>query len=267
MTEPQIVRVPDARAGAARAADEIAAALTDAVAERGRADWATTGGSTVVEIYQALMAPAVRDRIPWDKVHTWWGDERFVPADHPLSNARLFEAVMLEAAAWEVVHSDDPRTEIRIPAENVHPFHTSETIGYGGSPDDCARDMAAELRAAELPDGGGPPAFDLVLLGVGGDGHILSVFPGSKAFDATDLALGIPAPTHIEPHVPRVTLHPAIVSAARRVVVVANGASKAATLGQVFSDPVDPRRLPAQLARREGATWILDEAAAATLPR
>jgi 6-phosphogluconolactonase len=267
MTGPRIVRVADATAGAARAAEAIAEALADAVAERGRADWATTGGSTVVAIYQALMAPDVRDRIAWDLVHTWWGDERFVPQDHPLSNAGLFEDVMLEAGAWESVHSDDPRTLIRIPAENVHPFHTGETIGYGGSADDCARDMAHELRGAELPDAGGWPAFDLVLLGVGGDGHILSVFPGSKAFDATDLALGIPAPTHIEPHVPRVTLHPSIVSAARRVVVVSNGASKAATLGQVFSDPVDPRRLPAQLARRDGATWILDEAAAANLPR
>ncbi len=65
----------------------------------------------------------------------------------------------------------------------------------------------------------------------------------------------------------RITLNPSIVGAARRVVVVSNGASKAATLGQVFSDPVDPRRLPAQLARRDGATWILDEAAAANLPR
>jgi 6-phosphogluconolactonase len=267
MTDPEVVRVPDATTGAARAADAIAAALSDAVAERGRADWATTGGSTVVAIYQALMAPAVRDRVPWEQIHTWWGDERFVPTDHPLSNAGLFEDVMLEAGAWESGHSDAHRDRIRIPADHVHPFQAGEAIGRGGSPDDCARDMADELRSAELPHRDGWPAFDLVLLGVGGDGHILSVFPGSAAFDATELAVGVPAPTHIEPHVPRVTLHPSIVGSARRVVVVSNGASKAEALRRVFADPVDPRRLPAQLARRDGATWILDEAAAANLPR
>ncbi len=108
--------------------------------------------------------------------------------------------------------------------------------------------------------------LDLVLLGVGGDGHVLSVFPGSAAFESKDWALAIPAPTHIEPHVERVTLNPAILAVARQILVVMHGAGKAAILADIFGPEVDPTRWPAQLTRREGATWILDEAAAASLP-
>ena len=104
-----------------------------------------------------------------------------------------------------------------------------------------------------------------MLLGVGPDGHILSVFPGSAAFDDDGWAVGIPAPTHVEPRVQRVTMNPALVPAARDLVVVATGGSKADVLRDVLRSPEEPRRLPAQLARRAGATWILDRAAAANL--
>jgi 6-phosphogluconolactonase len=109
------------------------------------------------------------------------------------------------------------------------------------------------------------PAFDLVLLGVGPDGHILSVFPDSAAFDRDEWALGVPAPTHVEPHVPRVTLNPSLVGAAREVMVVSHGEDKAEILRDVLRGPLEPRRLPAQLARRLGATWFLDQAAAGLL--
>ena len=103
------------------------------------------------------------------------------------------------------------------------------------------------------------PAFDLILLGVGPDGHILSVFPGSGAFDERAWAVGVPAPTHVEPHVGRVTLNPALVPAAHDLLVVSTGEAKADVLADVLKGPEDPRRLPAQLARRAGATWILDQ--------
>jgi 6-phosphogluconolactonase len=150
---------------------------------------------------------------------------------------------------------------------NVHPFRTGEAIGTGEDAEDCARELAAELRAAGLPELDGWPVFDLILLGVGPDGHILSVFPGSAALESRAWALPVPAPTQVEPHVPRVTLNPAVVRVARRLVVVVNGVAKAAVVGQVFGQELDPVRWPAQLARREGATWILDEAAAANLPK
>jgi 6-phosphogluconolactonase len=268
VSEPEIVVVRDPDEGAARAADAIATILSDAVGERGgRADWATTGGSTAPPIYRAMLAPAMRDRIPWEGVHTWWGDDRFVPSDHPLSNVRPFENILMEAGDWESVHSDDPRGRIRIPAASVHPFRTGEAIGVGEDADECARDLAAELRAAELPESDGWPVFDLVLLGIGPDGHVLSVFPGSPAFDARAWALAVPAPTHVEPHVARVTLNPEVARVARRVVVAAFGAAKRDVIGRVFGSEIDPRALPAQLARREGATWIIDEDAAANLPK
>ena len=101
---------------------------------------------------------------------------------------------------------------------------------------------------------------------IGSDGHLLSVFPGSAAIGAPELALAIPAPTHIEPHVERVTLNPALVGTARDLLVVATGADKASVIGGAFGPSGDPRTLPARLAVRAGATWILDEAAAAEMP-
>jgi 6-phosphogluconolactonase len=214
-----------------------------------------------------MLTPDIRDSIPWSDIHTWWGDDRFVPGDHPLSNAKPFDDVLLEAGGWESVHSDDHRRRIRIPVANIHPFRTGEAIGSGGSAASCASELAIELRAADLPESGNWPVFDLVLLGLGGDGHVLSVFPGSAAFDSIRWAIAVPAPTHVEPHVERVTLNPATVTVARRVVVVVQGAGKAGVVRRIFTEEHDPRLLPGQLALRDGATWILDEAAAADLPR
>ena len=267
MSGPEVIVVPDQATGATRAAAIIADTLTGADARRGRADWATTGGSTPIGIYQAMLAPDLRDRIPWREVHTWWGDDRFVPGDHPLSNVRPFDDIMLEAGGWESVHSDDPRGKVHIPVANVHPFHTGEAIGQGRSAASCAAELVEELRAADFTEIDDWPVLDLILLGIGSDGHILSVFPGSAAFDSKRWALAIPAPTHIEPHVERVTLNPAVVTVAGRVLLVAYGVAKAEIIGRVFGPDVDPTVLPAQLGLRDGATWLLDEAAAARLPQ
>jgi 6-phosphogluconolactonase len=267
VSDPEVVVVADPAMAAVRAASIIGDALRAGVAERGRADWATTGGSTVTAIYRAMLTPDIREAIPWSKAHTWWGDDRFVPGDHPLSNAKPFDDVLLDAGDWESVHSDDRRERLRIPVSNVHPFRTGEAIGNGGSAASCASDLAIELRAADLPVRDGWPVFDLVLLGLGGDGHVLSVFPGSTTFDSIRWAVAVPAPTHIEPHVERVTLNPATVTAARRVVVVVQGTAKAAVVRKIFTEDREPRMLPGQLALRDGATWIIDEAAAADLPR
>src|SRR5439155_4681232 len=132
--------------------------------------------------------------------------------------------------------------------------------GEGYGPDWCALSYAARIR--QLPIEKGWPVFDLVLLGVGPDGHILSVFPDSPALASTDWALAIPAPSHVEPHVARVTLNPAILEVARSIIVVAHGSTKADIIGAIFGEQRAPRRWPAQLARRRRATWLLDEAAA-----
>jgi len=276
MIEPEIVVRPDPDACALTAAEIIAETLANASAQRGRAQWATTGGSTPGAIYRNLAVPPLRDSIPWDQVELWWGDERFVPADHPLSNAKIAEADLIEIGSLSGESGTGGsgadvaggRTAgAPIPAGNVHPIPTGLAIAGSHDPEWAAERYVQTMRSVGVPTDGGWPVFDLVLLGVGPDGHVLSVFPNSEAFDRDDIATGIPAPTHIEPHVARVTLNPKILDHARLILVVASGASKAAILAEILGSEPDVRRLPAQLARRAGATWILDEAAAAALRR
>ncbi len=210
--------------------------------------------------------PPLADIVPWRSLHVWWGDDRYVPFDHPNSNVKPLDDILLDIAGSEEGTGGGAGHGVLLPFENVHRFPTGEAIGAARGAAWCAAQLADTLRASGLDERDGWPVLDLMLLGVGGDGHILSVFPGSEAFESTELALAIPAPTHIEPHVERVTLHPALVGAARSVLVVAYGADKAPVIGEIFGAERDPRRWPAQLARREGATWILDTAAAANLP-
>ena len=254
MSGPELVVVADHAAAIDEGARRIAATLSAAIADRGRADWCVTGGSTASGIYRALVDGSLRDEVPWGAVHVWWGDDRFVPRGHPLCNVTAFDDLML----------GDRR--VPIPIEHLHPFRTSEAIAQGHDAAWCAAALAEELRSVGPPVEAGWPSFDLLMLGVGGDGHILSVFPGSTALGARDLAMAIPVPTHIAPHVERVTLNPGLVAAARRVLVLATGTGKAPVIGEIFGPTRDPGRWPAQLALREGATWILDDAAAARLP-
>lgn len=274
--EPEIAIRPDPEACARTAAELIASALSAAVRDRDRAHWATTGGSTPASIYRNLATRPLRDRVPWEFVELWWGDERFVPADHPLSNAKIAEADLLEIGALSGESGTGSsgvdvlggRTAgAPIPAGNVHPIPTGLAIAQSLTPIWAAQRYAEMLRDVGPPVEGRWPAFDLVLLGIGPDGHVLSVFPGSETFDRDDTVVSVPAPTHVEPHVARVTLNPRVLDVARRVIVVAHGAAKASILAEVLGPERDERRWPAQLARRAGATWILDEAAASAIRR
>ena len=275
-TEPEIVVRPDADATSAAAAERIAAVLASAAADRGIAHWATTGGSTPAGIYRALTVPPLVDDVPWTRVHLWWGDDRYVPRDHPLSNVEPADDILIRIGAlsgqsgWgetseDVVRRREPAA--RIAVEHFHPMPMAEAIGEARGPAWAAATYELELRAAGLPERDGWPVFDLVLLGVGPDGHVLSVFPGSDTFDRPEWVLPVPAPAHVEPHVSRVTLNPAILGVARSIVVVVHGASKADVLRNVFGPELDPQRWPAQLTRRPSATWFLDEAAAVGLPK
>jgi 6-phosphogluconolactonase len=271
--EPRVRVLRDPAAVSDAAARAIILALGEAIEARGRADWATTGGSTPAPIYSLLAGP-LRNELDWRRVHLWWGDDRYVPRDHPLSNAQSAESILLNigAMSWEsgtggegIDLETGAEPGVLIPAANVHPWPTTETLGDGSGAVACAARYAARVRE-NLPDDDGWPVFDLVLLGVGPDGHILSVFPGSAALDSDELALAIPAPTHVEPHVERVTLNPRILDVARDVMVISHGAGKAEIMRTLFGSERDPRRWPAQLVRRPGVTWFLDEAAAEQLP-
>ena len=265
--EPEIVVASNEDEATAVAAGRIASALAESVAEHGRANWATSGGSAPVGIYRRLVAEPLRSKVSWNGVHIWWGDDRYVPRDHPLSNVKPLDDILLAIGLTEEGQAGRTWAGVPLPVENLHPFPTGEAIGGACGPEWCAATLAHELRTAGLPTTDGWPVFDVILLGIGPDGHLLSVFPGSVAFESRDLALAIPAPTHVQPHVQRVTLNPAVIPVATRAIVVVTGAAKAEVVGRIFGGDRDPKRWPGQLARRQGATWILDPAAAAGLPR
>jgi 6-phosphogluconolactonase len=262
MTEPTLVTLVDEDACSLAAAERIVEILDVAIDDHGEAHWVTTGGSTPAAIYHHLTGPALRDELDWRRIHLWWTDDRFVPPDHALSNAKIADEILLSG------HRPGEPTSggVPIPIDQVHPFETNVAIGEGHDQDWCAHRYAEDIRA-DGPDTNddGWPVFDLILLGVGPDGHILSVFPNSATFDRNEWALGVPAPTHVEPHVPRVTLNPAIVPAAAELLVVSPGEAKAEILRDILHGERNVRALPAQLARRPGATWIVDRAAARLL--
>jgi 6-phosphogluconolactonase len=268
MTAPRprrlpVVRVqPTADAVAKAAAEEIVAALATAITERGVAHWSTTGGSAAPGIYRHLRVPPLRDLVDWSRVHVWWGDDRFVPADDPLSNVLPLEELLLAADG-----EPGDLGGVRISSGHLHPVPVAAALAAG----EGAAGAAAAYETSLLLEGpgrneDGVPAFDVLILGVGPDGHVLSVFPGSAVWDEGALVLAVPAPTHVEPHVERVTMHPDVVAAARSVLVVSTGASKAALLGRAWGGD-DARELPVRMTMATNSTWILDDAAAAELPR
>jgi len=252
MSGPAVVVVADDDALADAAAQRVLAVLREAVAARGVAHVALTGGSTAPPLYERLVAAGVDGGVTWPAVQCWWGDERFVPLDHPASNAGVAQDVLGQG--------------LGLPAANLHPWPVAEALAAAAGPDAAAAAYAAAVRRAIRLTQDGDPVFDLLLLGVGPDGHVLSCFPGSPAL-AVDapLALGIPAPTHVEPHLARVTFRARVIGAARRVLVLAGGAGKADVLRRVLEGPSDPAALPAQTACLPQTTWLLDRAAAARL--
>ncbi|HET9681312.1 MAG TPA: 6-phosphogluconolactonase, partial [Candidatus Limnocylindrales bacterium] len=212
-SEPHVDVLADPEATTRAAATLLAAALADAVRERGRADWATTGGSTVVGIYRALATEPLRDLVPWDRVHVWWGDDRLVPRDHPLSNRLPFDQGLLAMAGLAGMSGTGAgavdvhlgvTSGVPIPIPNVHAMPIDAALAAAaaeGRPAtatehaarQAADSYAAELEAAPLPrDGSGIPILDVVLVGVGPDGHVFSVFPDSPLLDSAALASPVP---------------------------------------------------------------------------
>ena len=226
----------------ARAATVIAATISDAVRRHGRCRLALTGGRTPRALY-TLLASTYRDQIPWAHVLVYWGDERYVPPDDADSNYGMARETLLN--------------HVPCPAGNIHPMPTSFA-----SPDAAARDYERTLR--EQFDTAWPQ-FDLLLLGLGAEGHTASLFPGSPALDETTrwvVAVQAPAAPPV-----RLTLTlPALVHAAS-IHVLAAGAEKATALHRALTDPPDPHTCPASAIRSaEGTvTWWVDRAAASQL--
>ncbi len=251
--DPRVLIASGPDAIARTAADIVMSALAGAVGARGVAHIALTGGSSATGLYRELAAPERIAAVDWSRVQLWFGDDRIVPLDHPDSNAGLAIAGLLSPGGPA------------IPPANIHPM----LAGLDAVAPDTGIVAAATYAAAldaELPTVFGIPSFDLLLLGMGPDGHVLSVFPGSPALVVgAPIAMPIAAPSHIGPAWPRVTLGPAVIGAARQVLLTAGGAAKAPTVVDVLGPVWDPMRLPAQLCRIDTATWLLDTDSAALL--
>jgi 6-phosphogluconolactonase len=269
----QLIVVEDEAAVAAESAKRVVSALSDAVAQRGVAHIALTGGSAAVPLYKALRQPANRGALDWTQVHLWWGDDRFVPIDHPQSNAGVAYELLLDLSEKAGLSGDGGQYDdvaagdipgIDIDAEKVHPVNVDETLS-----DDEPVELAAQLYIREINRyvplaKGAVPVFDVILLGVGPDGHTLSLFPNSPGLAPdSPIVLGVPAPEHVEPHIARVTLAARVLPVARVVIVMSAGDGKAAILGDVLGADRDVARWPAQAALLPNAAWVLDRAAAA----
>jgi 6-phosphogluconolactonase len=232
-----VISVSDAEALAKTAADRILARIA---ANRGRVAICLTGGSSPRQLYQLLATERYRSRIPWDRVHWFIGDERFVPADDPLNNMGTARRLFLDSYA---------------PASNIHPIPTDTANLH-----EAARRYESELQSFHGADrlDSTRPLFDVVLMGVGPDGHTASLFPDYPALEETDRwVVGVPE-AHVEPFVPRVTLTLPALGSCREMLFEVSGSDKRAILTRVL----DGEDLPANRAHSTGETiWLVDKAA------
>lgn len=210
----------------------IADAIAAAVAQRGTCAIALSGGSTPRAVYEQLARDELS--VPWEHLEVFFGDERCVPPDDPASNYHMaFDALLR--------HVPIPRARVhRMPADSAD------------------LDAAARAYDALLPE-----RFDVLLLGLGADGHTASLFPGAPTLDERERRV-VPAEGPTAPR-RRLTITPPVIAAARRTAMIVAGAEKAEIVERVLQGPFDPHALPAQLAL--GADWFLDRDAAARLPQ
>lgn len=235
-----VILVADPAALAAAAAERVLARIA---ANGGRMAICLTGGSSPRQLYQLLATDAYRSRIPWERVHWFIGDERFVPAGDPLNNMGMARSIFLDRLA---------------PAANIHPIPTATA-------DPADPDRGAALYEQELKSFYGAdtldharPLFDLVLMGVGPDGHTASLFPDDPALEETARwAVGVPR-ANVEPFVPRVTLTLPTLASCREMLFEVAGVEKRAILTRLFAG----ENLPANRARSTGETvWLVDREA------
>jgi 6-phosphogluconolactonase len=231
------------------AARHFARCAREAIAARGAFHVALSGGSTPKPLFARLAGP-MRGEIDWSRVHLWWGDERCVPPDAPESNFRMAREAMLDALA--------------LPDAQLHRMRGEATDRSA----EAAR-YADEL-ARRLPVEKGVPVFDLMLQGMGADGHTASLFPGTgKALVRDRQVVQVVPPAYVKPAVERISVTAPVIEAAREVHALIAGADKAEMLVKVLQEPIELDVRPIGMLRsaRGVVRWLLDQAAAAKLPK
>jgi 6-phosphogluconolactonase len=245
--EREIRILADGAAIAQRAAQEFVQAAASAVRAKGSFNVALAGGSTPKALYSLLVNdPALRSQVPWDKIHLFFGDERHVPPDHPDSNFRMASEAMISKSPLK------PEQVTRIKAEN--PDADQAALEY----EKTLRDFF-KLKAGDFP------RFDLVLVGMGSEGHTLSLFPGTRALHADGRIVVRNWVGKLGTD--RITLTAPAASNAAEILFMVTGADKAPALKSVLEGPFEPDQLPAQsLQPRNGKLlWLVDAAAGSML--
>jgi 6-phosphogluconolactonase len=227
MTE--LIVVPTASELTRPSAEWLELEMTRAIAGRGACAVCLAGGRTPEPVYRELASAS---SIDWTRVDVFFGDERAVPPDHPDSNYLMVHRVLL--------------SRVPVPAGQVHRMEAERSD----------REAAAREYERLLPS-----RLDILVLGMGRDGHTASLFPGSAALDERQ-RLVLPV-IGAKPPPQRLTITPPVIEAARRVAVIATGGDKAAMVARAIEGPLAPKVVPVQLARR--GTWFLDQAAAGRL--
>ena len=233
----EIRTAPDPKALARALADWL---VDIAAASSGRVAVSLSGGSTPKALYETLAASPVRDRFPWDRVHWFWGDERFVPPDDPQSNYGMVRRAMLDRAP--------------VPPGNIHAIAT-DVANSGAAASAYERELKAFYGADRLDPA--RPLFDVTLLGLGPDGHTASLMPGTEVLDERRRWV---APVATPSYGPRVTLTYPTLESSRHVVFLVAGADKKAMAARLLAGD---QSLPAARLRPVGETLLFaDEAAA-----
>ncbi len=231
------------------AAEKFVRQSREAVRTRGTFTVALAGGSTPKAFYGLLgsqRGASFRARVPWGTTHFFWGDERHVPPDHPDSNYRMAHEAML--------------CRVPVAPPNVHRIKAE-------NPDAslAAEDYHQELREFFRLSSGQFPRFDLILLGMGPDGHTASLFPGTDAIQEQKKVVAAPWVETLRTH--RITLTPPVLNNAASVIFLVSGKEKAETLREVLQGEFQPHRFPAQIIRPKNGRllWLVDRAAARRL--
>lgn len=243
------LRIEDGKERLAQAAaQEIANAVSSVLIEKERCTVALTGGSTPRAAYQLLGEEPFRGRLAWDKIHFFWGDERHVPPDHADSNYRMAHEAFLSS--------------VPVPAANIHriPAEDPDAARAAASYEETLRGFF-HLGADELP------RFDLLLLGLGPDAHIASLFPGNAALHEQEKLVIAPWVEKMSTF--RITLTAPVLDNAARVLFLVSGEEKSEAVRNVLEGERDPDLYPGQLLRlKDGkVVWLLDRAAARLLER
>ena len=250
MSSPEVVVHRDATLLAHAVVARLVTRLVDAQQARGQAHLVVTGGGIGTAVLADLASAPARDAIDWAHIHVWWGDERFVPAGHRDRNDAAARAALLDHVPIDPAH--------------VHPMPASD--GPDDNPEAAAARYAAELAGFALPEDHAPvPAFDVLLLGVGEEGHVASLFPGMPALydERTVVAVhGSPKPPPT-----RLTLTYRAIRAAHEVWLIAAGSAKAAAISLALGGAGEVEVPAAGAHGRQRTLWMLDAEAASRIPR